>query len=65
MSTRLSRFFEQQRIGKGLKPGQVTLLIGHANISKGGSRNRSFEQTGSVSKELFEKLAAFFDTDTD
>lgn len=65
MSTRLSRFFEQQRIGKGLKPGQVAVLIGYANISKGGSRIRSFEQTGSVSKELFEKLAAFFETDTD
>lgn len=65
MSTRLSRFFEQQRIGKGLKPGQVADLIGYTNISKGGSRICSFEQTGSVSKELFEKLAAFFLIETE
>jgi hypothetical protein len=65
MSTRLSRFFEQQRISRSLKPGQVAIHIGYTNTSKGGSRIRSFEQTGSVSKELFEKLAAFFQVNTE
>jgi len=63
MSTHLSRFFEKHRISKSLKPGQVASLIGYTNISKGGSRIRSFEQTGSISRELFEKLAAFFEID--
>jgi len=57
MSTHLSRHFEQARLAKGLKPGQLALLIGK-NISKIGNRIRQFELTGDISKELFEKLVA-------
>jgi hypothetical protein len=65
ISTHLSNFFEQQRISKSLKPGQLAHLIGCSNISKNGSRIRVFEQTGSISKVLFEKLTRYFEIDTE
>lgn len=65
MSTHLSRLFEQHRINKGLKPGQLALLCGCTNVSKIGSRIRVFEMTGSISKELFKKLVAVFQIDAD
>ncbi len=64
MSTHLSRFFEQHRISKGLKPGQLARECGCTNISKSGSRIRVFEQTGSISRELFEKLSTHFEIDS-
>jgi len=65
MATRLSSFFEQQRLAKDLKPGQLAQLLGCTNLSKNGSRIRVFEQTGSISKELFEKLARYFEVDSE
>jgi len=63
MATRLSRFFEQQRLAKSLKPGQLAQLLGCTNLSKNGSRIRVFEQSGTISRELFEKLARYFEVD--
>ena len=62
MSTHLSSHFEQARIARGLKPGQLAQQIGK-NVSKIGNRIRTFELTGDISKELFEKLVAFFEID--
>jgi len=63
VATRLSRFFEQQRLAKSLKPGQLAQLLGCTNLSKNGSRIRVFEQSGTISRELFEKLARYFEVD--
>ncbi len=64
MSTNLSRFFEQARLARGLKPGQLAQLIGK-NVSKIGNSIRTFELTGDISKELFGKLVAFFEIDAE
>ncbi len=64
MATQLSRYFEQQRVARGLKPGQLAQLLGFSNLSKNGSRIRVFEQTGAISKELFEKLVDYFAVDS-
>jgi hypothetical protein len=56
MSTHPSRYFEQQRLALGLKPGQLAQRAGCKNIPKSGHRIRTFESTGSVSRSLFEKL---------
>ncbi|MBI2806123.1 MAG: hypothetical protein HYX68_14170 [Planctomycetes bacterium] len=61
MSTHLSRHFEQARLARGLKPGQVAQLCDSSNVSKVGNRIRVFELSGNVSKELFGKLVAFFE----
>jgi len=63
MATQLSRFFEQQRLAKGLRPGELAHLIGCSNVPKNGSRIRVFEQTGAISKELSEKLIRYFEVD--
>lgn len=55
--THLSRYFEQQRLALGLKPGQLARLAGCKNVPKSGGRIRTFELSGEISKELFEKLA--------
>lgn len=65
MSTNLSRFFEQARLARGLKPGQVAQLCGSSNVSKVGSRIRVFELSGQISKEPFEKLVAALGIDAD
>jgi hypothetical protein len=57
MSTNLSRYIQQKRLDKGLKPGQVARLAGCVNVQKNGSRIRSFELSGSIGRELFEKIA--------
>jgi len=61
MSTHLSRHFEQQRIVRGLRPGQLAALAGCTNTSKIGNRIRQFELTGDIGRELFEKLVAALD----
>ena len=58
MSTSLSRYFQQKRLDRGLKPGQLARLAGCVNVQKNGSRIRSFELSGSIGQELFEKIAA-------
>lgn len=56
MSTHLSRYFEQQRLAQGLKPGELAAKAGCTNIAKSGGRIRTFEITGAISKELLGKL---------
>jgi hypothetical protein len=63
MSTRLSRYFEQKRLEKGLKPGQLARLAACANVQKNGSRIRTFELSGSIGQELFEKITAALEID--
>ena len=63
MSTNLSRYFEQKRLDRGLKPGQVARLAGCVNVQKNGSRIRTFELSGSIGQELFEKIAAALEID--
>src|SRR5262249_38928315 len=58
MSSNLSRYFQQQRLDRGLKPGQLARLAGCTNVQKNGSRIRCFELSGSIGQELFEKIAA-------
>ncbi len=57
LSTHLSRYFHEQRLAKGLKPGQLAHLAGCENIPKNGNRIRQFEMTGNISRELFERIA--------
>lgn len=64
MATKLSRYFEERRIAKGLKPGQLAALAGCINISKNANRIRTFEITGKVSTTLLEKLIAVLEIDT-
>ena len=63
MSTNLSRYFQQKRLDRGLKPGQLARLAGCVNVQKNGSRIRSFELSGSIGQELFEKIAAALEID--
>jgi hypothetical protein len=63
MSTNLSRHFQQKRLDRGLKPGQLARLAGCVNVQKNGSRIRSFELSGSIGQELFEKIAAALEID--
>jgi hypothetical protein len=63
MSTDLSRYFQQKRLDRGLKPGQLARLAGCVNVQKNGSRIRSFELSGSVGQELFEKIATALEID--
>jgi len=63
MSTNLSRYFQQKRLDRGLKPGQLARLAGCVNVQKNGSRIRSFELSGSIGQELFEKIAAVLEID--
>ena len=63
MSTHLSRYFQQKRLDRGLKPGQLARLAGCMNVQKNGSRIRSFELSGSIGQELFEKIAAALEID--
>jgi hypothetical protein len=65
MSTRLSRYFEQKRLEKGLKPGQLARLAGCANVPKSGDRIRHFELSGYVQQELFEKITAALEISAD
>lgn len=64
MATHLSRYFEQQRLRRGLRPSQLAALIGRQNISKAGSRIRQFELTGKVAQPLFVKLASALEIDS-
>ena len=63
MSTHLSRYFQQKRLEKGLKPGQLARLAGCVNVPKNGGRIRSFELSGHIGQELFDKLAAVLEID--
>jgi hypothetical protein len=65
MSTNLDRYFEQKRLDRGLKPGQLARLAGCCNVQKNGSRIRSFELSDSIGQELFEKIAAVLEIDAD
>lgn len=56
MSTNLSRHFEQARIARSLKPGQLATLAGCKNPGKSGNHIRTFELTGKITQCLFEKL---------
>jgi hypothetical protein len=58
MSTNLSRYFQQKRLDRSLKPGQLARLAGCVNVPKNGSRIRTFELSGSIGRELFERIAA-------
>lgn len=63
MATHLSRHFEERRLAKGFKPGQLAALVGYKNIPKGSNRIRAFEITGKISTSLFEKLAVVLEID--
>lgn len=63
MSTHLSRHFQQKRLDRGLKPGQLARLAGCMNVQKNGGRIRSFELSGDIGQELFEKIAAVLEID--
>src|SRR5262249_4514160 len=63
MSTNLSRYIQQKRLDRGLKPGQLARLAGCVNVQKNGSRIRSFESSGCTGQELFEKIAAALEID--
>jgi hypothetical protein len=63
MSTNLSRYFQQKRLDRGLKPGQLARLAGRVNIQKNGSRIRSFELSGNIGQELFERIATVLKID--
>jgi hypothetical protein len=63
LSTNLSRYFEQKRLEKGLKPGHLARLAGCANVQKNGSRIRTFELSGNIEQELFEKITAALEID--
>jgi hypothetical protein len=63
VSTNLSRYFQQQRLARRLKPGQVARLAGCLNVQKNGSRIRTFELSGNIAQELFEKIAAVLEID--
>jgi hypothetical protein len=63
MSTHLSRYFQQKRLARGLKPGQLARLAGCVNVQKNGSRIRSFELSGHITQDLFEKIAAVLEID--
>jgi hypothetical protein len=63
MSTNLSRYFEQKRLDRGLKPGQLARLAGCVNVPKNGSRIRTFELSGSIGQELFERIAVVLEID--
>ncbi len=63
MSTHLSRYFQQQRLDRGLKPGQLARLAGCLNVPKNGSRIRTFELSGHITHELFEKIATVLEID--
>ncbi len=63
MSTHLSRYFEQLRLGRGLKPGQLAKLTACTNPSKIGGRIRQFEETGYISRELLIKLMIALEVD--
>ena len=63
MSTHLSRYFQQKRLDRGLKPGQLARLAGCTNIPKNGDRIRMFELHGHIRQELFEKIAAALEID--
>ena len=63
MSTHLSRYFQQQRLGRGLKPGQLARLAACVNVQKNGSRIRTFELSGTIGQELFERIAAALEID--
>ena len=56
MSTHLSRHFTEQRLAKGLKPGQLARLAGYENVGINGGRIRSFEMSGDISQELFQRI---------
>ena len=63
MSTNLSRYFQQKRLDRGLKPGQLAGLAGCVNVQKNGGRIRAFELSGNIGQELFEKIAAVLGID--
>lgn len=63
MATNLSRYFEERRIARGLKPGQLASLVGYKNIPKGSNRIRAFEIAGKISTSLFEKLVSVLEID--
>jgi|694.fasta_scaffold13164_11 hypothetical protein len=62
-STHLSRHFEQLRLERGLRPGQLAVLAGCSNPSKNGGRIRQFETTGKISRELLTKLIVALEVD--
>jgi len=51
MSTNLSRHFQQQRLDRGMKPGQLARLAGCVNAQKNGNCIRQFELSGSIGQE--------------
>jgi len=63
VSTNLSRYFQQKRLDRGLKPGQLACLAGCVNVQKNGSRIRTFELSGNIAQKLFEKIAAVLEID--
>jgi hypothetical protein len=63
MSTNLSRYFQQKRLVRGLKPGQLARLAGCLNVQKNGGRIRNFELSGNIGQELFKKIAAVLEID--
>jgi hypothetical protein len=63
MSTNFSRYFQQKRLDRGLKSGQLARLAGCMNVPKNGSRIRSLGLSGNIGQELFERIAAALEID--
>jgi hypothetical protein len=57
MSTNLSRYFQAVRERTGIPLGRLAASLGYANISKGATRIRTFENTGQIPPHLLHPLA--------
>lgn len=57
MATRLSKFFQQRRLERGLRLSDLARLCGYLNISRGCNRIKNFEGCGGIDARLFAKLA--------
>jgi len=64
-SSHLSRHFENLRIQRGLRPGQLAALLGATNCEKVGSLIRRFEQGGPITDHWLEKLIDVLKPDPD
>ena len=53
----LGNYFHEQRKGQGLSLGQLAVLVGYRNVSKGANRIARFEREGIVTDDLLAALA--------
>ena len=63
MATNLSNYFREQRIQRGLRPGQVARLMGYKSVVGAANKIILFEERGDIQTELFRKLAVALEID--